>query len=170
MPPPPVGPGAMAPRLRALGSELLLTWIEPVASSNAQGRAKRHRVRFSRLAEATWTPATTISEGAEIVANWADAPSAMRGGDGALVASWAEKSGDKAYAYDVVLGRSVDGGASWKRLGLAHDDGTASEHGFVSLVPEANGVRAFWLDGRLTASKDAGGHAGSMTLRTGLVS
>ncbi len=170
VPPPPVGPGAMAPRLRALGSELLLTWIEPVASSNAQGRAKRHRVRFSRLAEATWTPATTISEGAEIVANWADAPSAMRGGDGALVASWAEKSGDKAYAYDVVLGRSVDGGASWKRLGLAHDDGTASEHGFVSLVPEANGVRAFWLDGRLTASKDAGGHAGSMTLRTGLVS
>lgn len=170
VPPPPVGPGAMAPRLRALGNELLLTWIEPVATTSHKTRTKRHRVRFSRLVEATWTPAATISEGAEVVANWADAPSAMRGGDGALVASWAEKSGDKAYAYDVVLGRSTDGGTTWTRLGLAHDDGTASEHGFVSLIREANGVRAFWLDGRLTATKDTAGHAGSMTLRTGMVS
>ena len=48
VPPPPVGPGAMAPRLRALGSELLLTWIEPVASSNAQGRATPAATRRAR--------------------------------------------------------------------------------------------------------------------------
>jgi peroxiredoxin len=42
-------------------------------------------------------------------------------------------------------------------------DGTETEHGFVSFVPEGGGVRAFWLDGRLMAGE------GPMTLRTASV-
>ena len=48
-------------------------------------------------------------------------------------------------------------------MGPLNDDATPTEHGFVSYVPEADGVRAFWLDGRQMAD------GGDMTLRTAWV-
>lgn len=87
----------------------------------------------------------------------------VRGGDGALVAYWAEQHGAEPHASDVVLARSTDDGRTWQRLGLAHDDGTATEHGFTTLIPDGKGVLAAWLDGR----KTTGG--GAMTLRAGTV-
>lgn len=158
---PPAAPGALAPNLRASDEGVLATWLEPVAQGG-------HRLRFSRWADRTWSPPVTIVESARLVANWADVPSVVRGGDGALVAHWAEQTGGDAthatYAYDAVVARSRDGGATWKRLGPLNDDGTATEHGFVSLLAEPGGVRAFWLDGRATASE-----GGAMTLRTAAV-
>jgi len=173
LPSPPVQAGAMAPRLRATEDALLMTWIEPSARAHGDTGegVNSHRVRFARFVDEKWSAASTIVEGPKVVANWADAPSVVRAGDGALVAHWAEKSGTRAYAYDVVLARSTDGGDHWKRIGRAHDDETATEHGFVSLVPEGSGVRAFWLDGRETATTEAEPKhgAGAMTLRTAVV-
>lgn len=169
LPQPPVAVGAMAPRLSAGKDGLLMTWIEPVGEGSKVGRrAKRHRVRFARLAGKRWSAPSTISEGAGVMANWADAPSAVQAGDGTLLAHWAEKSGTNAYAYDVMLARSNDGGQHWQPIGRVHDDNTASEHGFVSLLPLGDGVRAFWLDGRETAEASAHG-AAAMTLRTAFV-
>jgi peroxiredoxin len=162
---PPSGPGAMAPNLVASGpDELLLTWLEPVS----EGKPPVHRLRFARMKAGAWSAASTITQGEKLVANWADFPSSVRGGDGTLVAHWAEYSGPGPYSYDVILGRSTDGGRSWRRLGPAHDDGTRTEHGFVSLLKEERGVRAFWLDGRETAGAQGHEHhgAGAMTLRT----
>lgn len=97
-------------------------------------------------------------------------PSAARASDGSIFAHWLQRSGPGTYAYDAVVARSTDGGATWTSLGLLHDDGTRSEHGFVSLVPEGAGVRAFWLDGReMPTSHEGAGDHGSMTLRTALV-
>jgi peroxiredoxin len=159
----------MAPRLRAAGDGVLMTWIEPSDVRADAGRgAERQRVRFARLSRnGRWSAASTIAEGSKVVANWADAPSVALAGDGSLVAHWGEKSGAAAYAYDVVLARSSDGGV-WRRIGRAHDDGTATEHGFVSLVAEGDDVRAFWLDGRETAGGDHG-HRGATTLRTAVI-
>lgn len=155
---PPAAPGALAPNLRASDEGVLATWLEPVAQGG-------HRLRFSRWADRAWSPPVTIVESARLVANWADVPSVVRGGDGALVAHWAEQTGGGAtYAYDAVVARSGDGGATWQRLGPLNDDGTATEHGFVSLLAEPGGVRAFWLDGRATATA-----GGAMTLRTAAV-
>lgn len=155
---PPSAPGAMAPNLRESSDGVLATWLEPGASDG-------HRLRFSRWANRAWSAPVTLVESARIVANWADVPSVARDGSGALVAHWAETVGsDKAHAYDAIVARSIDGGATWKRLGALNDDGTATEHGFVSLLGEANGVRAFWLDGRATLTE-----GGAMTLRTALV-
>jgi thiol-disulfide isomerase/thioredoxin len=167
---PPAGPGAMAPNLVTSGpDELLLTWLEPEAT--AAGKPAAHRLRFARLKGGAWSPAATLAQGEGLMANWADFPSIVRGPDGALVAHWAERSGSSPYAYDVILGRSKDGGKSWSRLGPAHDDKTATEHGFVSLLAEGKGVRAFWLDGRETAGAEGheGHGAGSMTLRTAVL-
>lgn len=170
---PPAGPGAMAPHLVASSAnELLLTWLEP--EETAAGKPTVHRLQFSRLKDGSWSAASTIVRGEGLVANWADFPSAVRGADGTLVSHWAERSSQNAEAYDVILGRSADGGKSWRRVGPAHDDKTQSEHGFVSLLPEGSGVRAIWLDGRETVG--ASGHAGhsehgggAMTLRTAVL-
>jgi thiol-disulfide isomerase/thioredoxin len=153
---PPAAPGAMAPYLRAGADGVLATWLEPVGED-------AHRLRLARWANGAWSAPTTIVEGTRIVANWADVPSIAQAGDGALVAQWAERSGGEAYAYDAVVARSIDDGATWKRLGALHDDGTPTEHGFVSLLGEAERVRAVWLDGRATAT------GGAMTLRTATV-
>src|SRR5262249_49918704 len=80
-------------------------------------------------------------------------------------------------ACNAMIARSSDGGRTWKTLGKINDDNTMAEHGFVSLVPEGDGVRAFWLDGRDMAGADSGptsqptAHAamGSMALRTALI-
>jgi peroxiredoxin len=151
---PPAGAGAMAPNLAPAPGGAIATWLEPSPAG--------HRLRFSRLRGGAWSPPVTVSEGRAIVANWADVPSAAEAAGGVVVAHWAETR-EKA-GYDVVLARSTDGGATWARLGRAHDDGTATEHGFVTLVPEGERVRAVWLDGRETLSD-----SGAMTLRTALV-
>ena len=125
----------------------MLTWLEPVDAVRPA-----HRLRVAKLAGGTWSTPTTIAEGPTIVANWADIPSVARQDNGTLVAHWAEKSAVPArHGYDVVLARSTDGGATWRRLGFPYRDGTETEHGFVSLIPDGDAILAFWLDGRATA-------------------
>jgi hypothetical protein len=153
---PPAAAGAASPNLVAAGGAIFATWLEPSDVS-----PKAHRLRIARFANGRWDPAATIAEGASIVANWADVPSVARQDDGALVAHWAETSAAGGEAYDVVLARSSDGGATWRRLGSPHRDGTPTEHGFVSLVPDGDAVLAVWLDGRATAN----GAAGATSLR-----
>jgi thiol-disulfide isomerase/thioredoxin len=158
---PPAARGAASPNLAASGDGVHATWLEP---TDASGKA--HRLRFARLARGSWGRAVTIAEGAGIVANWADVPSAARQDGRTLVAHWAEKSpSPDAHAYDVVLARSTDGGATWRRLGKPHRDGTTTEHGFVSLVPDGDAVLALWLDGRAMA----GGAEGATALRAARV-
>lgn len=153
---PPAAAGALAPNLVTAGDEVLATWLEPVGDD-------AHRLQLARWRGDGWTAPVTVVESAAIVASWADVPAIARGGDGALVASWAEAQGGEEHGYDVVLARSTDDGATWQRLGPVHRDGVAAEHGFVSLVPEDRGVRVFWLDGRATAL------GGATALRTARV-
>ncbi len=148
---PPAAPGAMAPNLTAQGDEVRLTWLEPAGDG--------HRLRFAALKKAGWDEPRTIAEGDDLVANWADVPSVARVADGALVAHHSRHLGDGKHASEVRLSRSTDGGRTWRDLGPAHDDRTPTEHGFVSFVPSAGGLRVAWLDGRETPP------GGPMTLR-----
>ena len=148
--------GALAPYLRGDGDGVLATWLE-LAGAGA------HRLRFARWQRSGWSTPVTVAESSGIVANWADVPTVARGGDGALVASWAEASGS-GEAYDAVVARSADAGATWTRVGTLHADRTPAEHGFVSMTADARAVRAFWLDGR-----DTGKAGGATALRTAVV-
>lgn len=158
----PAPSGALAPELSLVGGDPLLSWIEA-------GRGDRRVVRFSRLrvpptagSGGVLQPMETVTVspgdgpdggGAELFANWADRPGAVQGGSGTggpVYAWWLAKNGPGPYAYTVHVVRSADGGSSWEPLGLLHDDDSPTEHGFVSMVPEGPGVRAFWLDGRAT--------------------
>lgn len=148
----PPATGGVSPNLVTASDGVLATWLEPSDKARTA-----HRLRMSKLVGTTWSPPVTITEGPNIVANWADVPSVAVQANGTLVAHWAEKvESPVAHAYDVVLARSTDGGATWRRLGNPHGDGTAAEHGFVSLLPDGDGVLAIWLDGRASANGGTG--------------
>ncbi len=186
---PPSGPGAMAPRLTSGPSGVLLTWLQPIADVEPRESPRRGAqgtiglmtaelapgALHSRPSGATWSAPREIVHGDGFFANWADLPAAVEGPGGIRFAHWLERLADGSYTYGVQLARSGDGGDSWQRLGLLHDDASHVEHGFVSYVALAGGVQAFWLDGRAMAGGAAEGghshgehteHQGSMQLRT----
>ena len=157
--PSPAAPGSGQPNLAvAADGRIYLSWLEPRSPTGVS-------LRFSTREGAGWSSPRTIAEGTDWFVNWADFPSLKVLPDGSLAAHWLVKNGDGDYAYDVRLSRSHDGGRSWSPPRTPHRDGTATEHGFVSLFPAGDGMLgAVWLDGRETAT--TGGHgAGAMTLR-----
>lgn len=160
---PPAKPGSLAPFLATCEDRVLLSWLEPVGTP---GDTETYRLLVSELDGATWSEPTTIVQRSDFFANWADVP--MLSHDGTrLIATWLQMSGPGTYSYDIAVANSVDG-TSWTHMGTLNDDRTMTEHGFVSLVTEGNGTRAFWLDGRQMDSDSAehGHGSGAMTLRT----
>lgn len=108
--------------------------------------------------------------------NWADFPGLVVLDNGDWVAHWLQKSGDSTYAYEIRVVRSRDRGRSWSAPVVPHTDGTDTEHGFVSLLPDGDDrVRLVWLDGRDTAApaghdaRDDHDAHGNMTLRSAVL-
>jgi hypothetical protein len=156
-------PGSGEPNLYSAGDgRAILTWFEP---SGGDAYALRVAVREAGI----WSPPRTIVTGEQFFVNWADFPSLVELVDGRWLVHWPEKVGETTYAYHVRLAISSDGGASWSLAGVPHRDDSATEHGFVSMVPlEEGGAVLIWLDGRqMTAGAAEHGHvdAGDMSLR-----
>lgn len=156
----PAADGSRSPNLAAGNGHLVMSWIEPQDDG--------HRLRYSILEGARWSEPRTVAAGNDWFVNWADFPSVVPLDDARWAAHWLVAQPAGGYAYDVHLSLSGDGGRGWSDPVLPHDDGTPTEHGFVTLFPQAGGVGLVWLDGRNMAggSHGAGGHAG-MTLRYG---
>ncbi|HWM89529.1 MAG TPA: hypothetical protein VN493_02050 [Thermoanaerobaculia bacterium] len=150
----------MAPSLTLAGKDILLTWLEPLGPVK---EPTGHQLRFARLSGDRWSKPATVVSGPGFFANWADFPAVGLAPDGSLTAHWLAMMGDDHYAYGIYTARSTDGGATWSKTGMLHDDNVPAEHGFVTWLPEPAGLRAFWLDGRETPKK------GPMTLRTALL-
>ncbi len=142
----PAGPDSREPELNATADgRVILSWVEKVGE-------KRYALRFAeRAAAAGWSEPRTVAAGDNWFVNWADFPSVIATADGGLAAHWLVKSGPGTYAYDVNISRSKDGGKTWGRPVVPHTDRTQTEHGFVSLLPLADGrLGAVWVDGRAT--------------------
>lgn len=162
--------GATAPDLHlAPDGRLLLSWI-----GTQPGR--RDAVQYAAYdTGGQWqSAAKTIAVGTALFVNWADTPHIAATADGALWVHWLQKSGAAPYAYDVQLSTSRNDGMHWGAPITVHDDGTQTEHGFVSLWPAADDTLGIaWLDGRNTVMPAAGGKGdpktghgrGAMTLR-----
>jgi len=164
--PMPSPPGAAQPNLsQAPDGDLLLSWIERRDGGG-------HRLAFARHgAQAGWSAPRTIAEGDDWFVNWADFPALQALPDGSLWAHALVKNGEAAYAYDVRLHASYDGGEHWAPTAPVHDDGTPTEHGFATLWSQpGGGLGIAWLDGRNTGGGGHDGHdghggGGAMTLR-----
>lgn len=144
--------------------EVILSWQQQDKDSDLAS------LHFARMSGDTWGTPRQVAAGDNWFVNWADFPAVQPMAGERLAAHWLVKRPGGTYAYDVSISLSEDG-ANWTEPFLAHDDGTPTEHGFVSLFPFRGQVGAAWLDGRETGG-DAhdgitghDGHAGGMTLR-----
>ncbi|MEE4329898.1 MAG: hypothetical protein V2J10_03465 [Wenzhouxiangella sp.] len=171
----PIGTNSLAPRWTPIdGERAVLSWLEEVEAG--------HRFMAAEFDGRAFGPARSISAGDRFFANWADTPGVRVGADGTWLAHWLLRSGLGTYAYDVMMALSPDGGITWSEPFLPHDDGTLTEHGFVSTFLDPHnqsGIGAVWLDGRETEpaaedrDHDHGDHhhhgSGSMTLRSATI-
>lgn len=156
----PAAPGSAEPHLSITTDDRpVISWLEPYDGAV--------RLRYAVLDGARWSAARTVATGNDWFVNWADFPSVIPIDGDTWAAHWLRKSGASSYAYDVVGAISEDGGATWGEPFVPHDDGTATEHGFVSLFPWQGGVGMTWLDGREMLNDAPAPNA--MTLRSAAV-
>ncbi|HYE65239.1 MAG TPA: sialidase family protein, partial [Pyrinomonadaceae bacterium] len=160
----PAGPDSREPDLFSThDGRTILSWVEKTSSS-------RYALRFAVSDGAGWSEPRTVAEGDNWFINWADFPSVVALQNGSLAAHWLVRSGQGTYAYDVNIALSQDGGKTWGKPVVPHTDGTQTEHGFVSLIPQRDAqLGAVWVDGRnlkdLKGEEDHGPLNASMTLR-----
>lgn len=137
----PAAAGSTSPNLAAgANGDLILSWLEPDAGG--------HRLRYAALEGEHWSEARTVARGDDWFVNWADFPSVLPLSDGYLAAHWLRQQPAGGYAYDIEFSLSADNGNSWSEPLMPHNDGTPTEHGFVTLYPDSGGVGIVWLDGR----------------------
>jgi hypothetical protein len=156
----PAGPEGRLPNLTTTPTgKVLLTWVEPAID-------EQHILQFSERNSYGWTDPVTIAQGPDWFVNWADFPMLTAYGKDRLAAHFLAKTGEARYAYGVHVVQSGNGGRTWSEPRIPHTDGTASEHGFVSMLPWSD-ERLFlvWLDGRNFAPLE-GEPTNEMTLRT----
>jgi hypothetical protein len=158
----PGAPGSRYPHLAAApDGTLVMSWLQP-------GGDGGHDLRFATWQGSGWSAAGTVAAGGDWFVNWADFPSVVPGADGLRIAHWLQQRPEHVYSYDVRIAVSRDAGLTWSPPLTPHDDGTPTEHGFVTLLPQEEGFLAIWLDGRHTAGSHDHGHGdgGAMTLRS----
>ena len=142
-----IQPGSRYPYLvRGGDGRTYMSWLEP-------GPGQSTRLRFAVYRDGQFATPRTIAAGTDWFVNWADVPSIAALEDGTLAAHWLARNGTQTYAYGVRVSCSTDGGRHWSRPFWLHDDRSASEHGFVSILPQSRGqFLAIWLDGRAMES------------------
>ncbi len=151
------------PRLtRGADGTILLSWME----RQEQGGV----LRVSERVSGRWGEPVEVIDDPRMFVNWADLPSVTSLGDGRWLAHWLSYSADMTYSYDVVTMQSVDGGDTWSEPVRPHDDGTPTEHGFVTVFPAPEGAGLVWLDGRKTGGERTDDPTDTgMTLRGGVI-
>ena len=164
----PAAPGSRFPRLtQSQGHSPVISWLQPAAGGMS--------LRYARWNGQGWGPDGVVAQGGDWFVNWADFPSVVAVDASHWGAHWLQQAPGSVYSYVVRIATSADGGRNWSEPIMPHDDGTPTEHGFVSLLPYDGKLLAVWLDGRHTGGghdhdHDHGGGEGAMTLRSAMVS
>lgn len=161
----PASDSSSFPYLYGHGNSLYMSWI----TSTDRG----HALQYARYSDQNWSNPNTIAQDSSWFVNWADFPSIIANSDGPVAAHWLDKIPGGPYAYNVNIS-TTGAGDQWSSSFSPHMDGTATEHGFVSMVPwDENTILAVWLDGRRTADRSESEYYDldkAMTLRGALLS
>lgn len=161
----PAGPGSRYPHLAGGRREpVVISWLQALPQG---GYALQH----ARWQDGAWGPPGTVASGEDWFVNWADFPSVVPVSASTWAAHWLQQTPASVYSYDVRIAISTDAGVTWTAPMSPHDDGTHTEHGFVSLLAGDGAVRAVWLDGRHTSGghDHSGATPGAMTLRSAVI-
>ncbi|TYP95332.1 hypothetical protein LX73_0632 [Fodinibius salinus] len=161
----PAGEYSQFPFLYSTDNALYMSWIE--------GESAEKSLRYARYADGNWNEPVTIAADSGWFVNWADFPSIIANDNGPIAAHWLNKKTGGTYAYDVNIAVPQPTG-EWSSAITPHHDSTATEHGFVSMIPwHNNTILAVWLDGRQTAGasgKELYDLNNAMTLRAAIIS
>lgn len=133
-----------------------------------------YALRYSKYGENGWEYPETIMVDTDFFVNWADFPSVIGTNGEAIAAHRLKKKPGGPYSYDVELLFRNSETRRWNETVVPHLDGTATEHGFVSLESITDeSILAIWLDGRQTANREDDEYDDlrkAMTLRSAEVS
>ncbi|MDZ7779853.1 MAG: hypothetical protein U5R14_07955 [Gemmatimonadota bacterium] len=155
----PAGVGSGEPFLASGDDRVFLSWLEEVADG-------AHELRFAAFTGDGWGEVRTVQRSDRFFVNWADFPSITPTRDGTLWAHWLERGETGGYDYSVRVVHSDDDGGTWSDAWTPHEDGTPTEHGFVSVLSLEDRVGLAWLDGRKYVEGPDGAPATQeMTLR-----
>ncbi len=141
--PTPASAGSSAPDL-VVGPDgtVVMSWLEPLGDD-------RHVLKYTTLDGDQWQSARDVASGQDWFVNWADLSSVVPITERRWVAHWLVSSNAyDPHAYDIVMTISRDRGQSWGAPFTPHDDGTMTQHGFVSYFPWQDGIGMAWLDAR----------------------
>ncbi len=164
----PAGENSSLPYLiKGDDGNLYMSWVEERDSGWID-------LKYSVLKGDAWETPELIASGNNWFVNWADYPQMAVDQKGNMVAHFLAKSSAGTYSYDVnVMYKSAHG--EWSGPVIPHDDGTPTEHGFVTMLPQNDGTFLLaWLDGRNTgggdhSDHDSHGSDGAMTLRSAVI-
>jgi hypothetical protein len=147
--PSPAPSASRVPNLTEADDRVLLSWVEEGAGE--QGESKR--LRFATGDGEGWSEPSTIVDDARLFVNWADFP-VLSAADGELLsAAWPVLPERGRLGYGIRFSSSSDSGTTWSDPTRPHEDDSAAEHGFVSIVPAPGGAfDVVWLDGRAMES------------------
>lgn len=152
----PAGANSSLPFLFSNGSKTLLSWVEKEGDSLI-------KLNYSNWEAGKWQASQEILQGTDWFVNWADFPMVAEN-KGNLWSHVLIKSTTGTYSYDVKMNVSPKGSGAWKTNLPLHTDGTATEHGFVTVLPYKEAFFVIWLDGRNT-EENSKGERGAMTIR-----
>lgn len=161
----PVSGNSSLPRLFSNNGKLFFSWVEKKDTLTI--------LNYSIFQKGNWISTEEIISGADWFTNWADFP-AISENNGNILTSFLQKSAIGTYTYDVKLNLYNASDNAWKENFILNNDGTQSEHGFVSMLPyKSDSFFVTWLDGRNTTVGDndheTHGGGGAMTLRAAIV-
>ena len=83
-----------------------------VTLSYLREHAGKTTLYLRTLSDAGWSSPKSVTEGKDLLVNWADFPSILAA-NGRLIAHWLVRQEGPAFAYDVYTASSDDGGARW---------------------------------------------------------
>jgi len=144
------------------GEKTLLSWIENKGDSIFS-------LKYAELKDEKWEASKTIISGKDWFVNWADFP-AIAERNGNILSHFLQMSAEGTYTYDIRMKLFNKQENVWKDDFILHNDGTKSEHGFVSMLPyKKDSFFITWLDGRNTTGGHGHNGGGAMTIRAALI-
>ena len=164
----PAAIGSEYPNLHQDDSGMItMSWISGIEE-------EIYAIEFSTYSDEGWSPSRTVGLSNNYFVNWADFPSVVSKGGYVVAAHWLRKIPGGPYAYNVNIAFPAEEARRWTDPITPHIDGTATEHGFVSMKPLTDDrVLAIWLDGRNTEDRDHDEYEDpekAMTLRSAEIS
>ncbi|WP_420318504.1 exo-alpha-sialidase [Ekhidna sp.] len=161
----PTSANASLPHLiKGADNKLYMSWVEKRDSNWVD-------FKYAQLNEGEWSETELITSGNDWFVNWADYPMLAVDKDENKIAHFLAKSSVGTYSYDVNIVLKHRDSATWSSPIIPHSDGTPTEHGFVTMLPQNEGSFLLsWLDGRNTGGGGHGEHGGgAMTIRSAVI-